>query len=71
VHWLARRILLITCTWDVNTRRQGPAYTNVVAIWVDNLKLDEAIEHTLGPSNEWGNAPDSCCEVQAHWLGEV
>jgi hypothetical protein len=36
----------------------------VVAIWVDNFKLDEAIEHALRPSNKWGNPPDGFCEVQ-------
>ena len=61
---LARRVFVLACTWDVNTRRQGPAYTNVVAIWVDNFKLDEAIEHALRPSNKWGNPPDGFCEVQ-------
>src|SRR6266478_4708730 len=58
------RVFAFTCIWDVNTRRQGPAYANAVAIWVDNLKLDEAKEHTLRPSNEWGNPPDSRCELQ-------
>ena len=43
----------------------------MVAIRVDNLKLDEAIEHAFRPSNEGANPPDSRCEFQEILTGRA